>query len=721
MSHTRSTFLTRAAKPTRPATHGLKANRLEANRIALPLLAALSVAAPQVLAAREPAAKPATTKAAPAAKAAMKETLGGGTVVEAAVGPAPSYGLGGPGMVLVKNWHFGTQGTIKNYGDMNANFYYHDQFGTINNGGKYGSNMVSPDIENATGGQPIEGVNSPPVRAFTQDSLKTFLTPLDGAKDIQVRNHNTGNGSFMAKWRLPSGGSLLGRDIVWETRVRYVTPPYFWFALWTAGNKWKWDGQAQGAEQDLVESFGYDNGGGNTNYDGRFWHSNAVASPSKDDWNFWDWGGTMEKQGVKSFDPIQYHIWSWVYKKDNTYAMYVDGVRMQGGKDYFWTFGNTAKDEPIDMDFLFDAGWGHNQIGSVNKELPATAFEGKFYEWNYSRVYLSGGVGTPRNGPHTLPGTIKAADFNEGDEGVAQGKMAGGLWRNYTVQVLAGGRYNLGFQVASPQGTSTFHVEDEAGLNISGLLTAPRTGGAGKGVLVAATAPATLSSGAHVLKWVQDSGSLKLISITASKAAGTSAQFIKTDATTQGSWKGVYGAEGYMIAADATKQPAYGTVSRTSWEVRWNGNGLTSEVRAPQKQDGGPNDRIAGQWGTNDKSYDIDCNFTDAASHQVAIYGLDWDRNGRSEDIQVIDAQTKAVLDTQKLNAYVNGKYLVWNIQGHVIFRVINTTSSTNPALSGIFFDTPPQAPQAPQGAALKPPATARAKGSVGAGVARAR
>ena len=329
----------------------------------------------------------------------------------------------------------------------------------------------------------------------------------------------------------------------------------------------------QGAEQDLIESFGYDNGGGNTNYDGRFWHSNAVASPSKDDWNFWDWGGTMAARGVKSYDASQYHIWTWVYKKDNTYAMYVDGIRVQGGKDYYWTFGNKAGDEPIDMDFLFDAGWGHNQIGSVNKELPASAFAGKFYEFNYSRVYLSGGK--------------------------ASGAAAG----------------------------------------------AP---------LVRPVAGAT---------------------------------FVKTDTTTQGSWKGVYGADGFVIAGDAARPPKYGVVTRTGWEVRWNGDGLTSDVRAPQRADGGPNDRIAGQWGANDPSYDIDCRFTDNTPHQVAIYGLDWDRNGRSEDIQVVDAATGTVLDTQDLNAYVNGKYLVWDVRGHVIFRVSNTSRWTNPALSAIFFD----------------------------------
>ena len=348
-------------------------------------------------------AKAHRAKAHPARAAKMKpalakapETIGGGTVADPAVGPAPSFGIGGPGMVLVKNWHFGTSGTVKDYADMSANFFYHDQFGNIANGKNYGAVIVSPDAANAVHdgnlniSQPVEGVNCPPVRRFTQDSLLTFLVPLNRATTVDPNLHNAGNGSFMARWKLPRGGSLLGQDVVWETRVRYLPPQYFWFALWAVGNQWKWaDGHAQGAEHDLVESFGYDNGGGNTNYDGRFWHSGTVAYPSKDAYDYGDWGKTMAARGVKTYDAAQYHIWTWHYKKDNTFAIYVDGVLVQKGADSYWTFGNTATDPPIDMNFLFDGGWGHTQVGSVNHPLPASAFDGKFYEWHYSRVYLS--------------------------------------------------------------------------------------------------------------------------------------------------------------------------------------------------------------------------------------------------------------------------------------------------------------------------------------------
>jgi hypothetical protein len=318
-----------------------------------------------------------------------KETIGGGTVDSPALGPAPSFGIGGPDMVLVKNWHFGATGTIKNYADMSANFQYHDQFGTIGNGTNYGAVTVAPDAADALNNQPIEGVDSPPVRKFTADSLLTYITPLDGATLCKPTLHNAGCGSFMAKWTLPNGGSLLGQDIVWETRVRYVTPPYFWFAIWAAGNKWKWDGGSQGAEQDVIESFGYDNGNNNTNYDGRYWHSNAVATPTKDTVDYGDWGKAMTKQGVPAYDASQYHIWTWYYKHDNTYAMYVDGKQVQSGSNYYWTFGDQAGEEPIDVVFLFDGGWGHTQVGSVNKPLASTEFAGKYYEWSYSRVYLS--------------------------------------------------------------------------------------------------------------------------------------------------------------------------------------------------------------------------------------------------------------------------------------------------------------------------------------------
>jgi len=319
-------------------------------------------------------------------QSAGPETVGGGSIASAGSGPRPSFGIGGSGFTLVKNWHFGTNGTIKNMTDMNTEFQYHDQFNTYRNP-NYGAKIVSSDVSHALSGQPYEGqlvngVAVPAVRTFFADYLQTYLVPLGGATTVTPSSFNTGSGSFQAKWTLPHGGSLLGQDVVWETRVRYVTPPYFWFAIWNSGNQW-----SNGAEMDLIESFGYDNGGGSTNFLGKYWHSNSVNGSDKV--SYGSWGNGMSSVGITNFDATQYHIWTLAYYKDNTYAFYVDGVRVQyGASPYYWTYGATSGGTPINMSFLFDGTWGSTSIPSVNHSLAASALSGTYYEWNYSRVYL---------------------------------------------------------------------------------------------------------------------------------------------------------------------------------------------------------------------------------------------------------------------------------------------------------------------------------------------
>jgi hypothetical protein len=138
---------------------------------------------------------------------------------------------------------------------------------------------------------------------------------------------------------------------------------------------------------DLIESFGYDNGGGYTNYVGRYWHSNSVSGTDQVDYS--NWGNGMSASGITSYDATQYHIWTMAYYKDNTYAFYVDGTRVQYGSGaYNWTVGAAPTGTAINMSFLFDASWGHTQVGSVNHSLAASALSGCYYEWNYSRIYL---------------------------------------------------------------------------------------------------------------------------------------------------------------------------------------------------------------------------------------------------------------------------------------------------------------------------------------------
>lgn len=327
--------------------------------------------------------------AAPPINNAAVATVGGGTLAEPAIGPGPAFAIGGAGFVPVKNWDFGRNGTIRTIQEMNAEFQYHDQFNTFCCGGKYGSIIVAPDKENAIAGQRIEDPRHP-VREFLDDSLKTYLVPPEGMDVVKASDHAVGCGSFQAKFTLPRAGKLLKQDMIFETRLRYLTGPYFWCAIWTAGNQWN-----RGAEMDVLETFGFDNGNNYTNYNGRFWHCDPVGGTTTVDYGSWE--KAMTARGVLSatrpfFDAAAYHTWTWLYRADDTYSAYMDGIEVQSGMMH-WTLSGKEDGEPLNMSFIFDGAWGHSEVASVAKPLAAGELAGKYYEWKYSRIYLRDAAG----------------------------------------------------------------------------------------------------------------------------------------------------------------------------------------------------------------------------------------------------------------------------------------------------------------------------------------
>ena len=161
------------------------------------------------------------------------------------------------------------------------------------------------------------------------------------------------------------------------------------------------------------------------------------------------------------------------------------------------------------------------------------------------------------------------------------------------------------------------------------------------------------------------------------------ATFVGTDAATRGTWKGLYGSQGYNVIQDTASYPSYVTVTPASVSLyTWAPS--TTDVRGLQKATAGT-DRIAGCWYTNaSPSFTVDLNFSDTAMHQVAFYFVDWDSYGRNLRVQILDSNN-VLLDTQNLTSFVNGVYLVWKLTGYVKLQVTNLGGG-NPVLSGIFF-----------------------------------
>jgi methionine-rich copper-binding protein CopC len=169
-----------------------------------------------------------------------------------------------------------------------------------------------------------------------------------------------------------------------------------------------------------------------------------------------------------------------------------------------------------------------------------------------------------------------------------------------------------------------------------------------------------------------------------SAAAGDTGTFVNTDTTTKGNWSGTYGAAGYNVIGSKSSYPSYATIT-PSGQSSWTWASSTTDSRGLLIP-GSSSSRIAAAWFSN-SSFSIDVNLTDGLAHKVSLYALDWDSQGRSEQIKVVDPTDGTVLDTQTVSGFSGGKYLTWNVSGHVKF-IISSLAGPNAVLSGLFLGT---------------------------------
>ena len=73
----------------------------------------------------------------------------------------------------------------------------------------------------------------------------------------------------------------------------------------------------------------------------------------------------------------------------------------------------------------------------------------------------------------------------------------------------------------------------------------------------------------------------------------------------------------------------------------------------------------------------------------MALYFADADRRGRTQTVEIRNLlRPDAVLDTQTVKDFIDGKYLIWKIRGAVQV-CIQRTGPGNAVLGGVFFDPP--------------------------------
>jgi chitinase len=163
-----------------------------------------------------------------------------------------------------------------------------------------------------------------------------------------------------------------------------------------------------------------------------------------------------------------------------------------------------------------------------------------------------GGGGTPpppAEGPYggtpaAIPGTVQAANYDTGGQGVAYnvtsvngtansyrsdgvdleactdtgcgddiGWTAAGQWFKYTVNVATAGTYTVSLRLASPSAaTDGLHIASSSGANLSGNINVPETGGWQTWATV--TASVTLPAGQQTLTIDQDNGGWNIHQLT---------------------------------------------------------------------------------------------------------------------------------------------------------------------------------------------------------------
>jgi hypothetical protein len=199
-------------------------------------------------------------------------------------------------------------------------------------------------------------------------------------------------------------------------------------------------------------------------------------------------------------------------------------------------------------------------------------------------------------------------------------------------------------------------------------------------VASAATVTVTAASAADPTKFA--AALVSLVPGSGSQSAENQARFLGLDPNTRGNWKGVYGADGYSIAAHSTQLPPYAALSfANKLDHLWADN--TTDGRALQRATS-PG-YVASTW-YNGSTFEMNLTLRDGIRHQVALYCLDWDSRGRAERIEFVDP-AGTVLDSRDVSNFQSGVYLIWEVSGAVRIR-FTRLAANNAVVSGIFFGT---------------------------------
>ncbi len=235
--------------------------------------------------------------------------------------------------------------------------------------------------------------------------------------------------------------------------------------------------------------------------------------------------------------------------------------------------------------------------------------------WNLHFItFASTGGGTPPptgEAPYggtaaAVPGTVQAENYDTGGQGVAYnvtavngsgnsyrsdgvdleattdsgggydiGWTATGQWFKYTVNVATAGTYAVSLRLAAPTAvTNALQINNAAGTDLSGVITAPATGGWQTWTTV--TANITLPAGVQTLKVAQDSPGWNINYLAFATSGGSG-----TGGTYGGFPAGFWGNTSSIPSASGAIEFDFINATNGAYpdsEVYWSVNGVTESI-----------------------------------------------------------------------------------------------------------------------------------------------
>ena len=218
-----------------------------------------------------------------------------------------------------------------------------------------------------------------------------------------------------------------------------------------------------------------------------------------------------------------------------------------------------------------------------------------------------GAASAPYGGtPAAVPGTVQAANYDTGGQGVAYnvtsvngsansyrsdgvdleactdtgcgydiGWTAAGQWFKYTVNVATAGTYAVSLRLAAPTAvTNALQIDNAAGTDLTGVITAPATGGYQNWTTV--TANITLPAGVQTLTVDQDSPGWNIHYLTFAISGGSG-----TGGSYGGFPAGFWGNTSSIPSASGAIEFDFLNATNGQYpdsEVYWSVNGVTESI-----------------------------------------------------------------------------------------------------------------------------------------------